>query len=375
MLDPNIARLLGVSYLLGHGKGGQSPVVTVQTGGGLWAAWRRVMVQASFQKAARSFQLDCAVAAGGAATAWTFKGGTPIDILFDQALACRGYVDRYQPRLGEHDTAEATVSGRSKSQDVIDSSAVHDTGQFKDKTPQEIAAALDQFGVGITTDETLKKKPIYRIAPGETVFRCLEMLCREQGVFPVGQADGSIKITKGGKQRHAGGLVEGGNIKIIEADHNWSGRHSDVIVRGQAPYGHGPEALQIEGKARDAEVGRYRPVVVVHSGDIVDKDRAKQRAQSRRDREAGNSLKAYVTVQGFFDEAGTLWEPGALAFVDSDFADIHQDMAIESVTFSQDRKSGSLSVLNLVDPRALGGKGGGGGGAGGAWASDAGEDD
>lgn len=361
-------------FALGFGLGGQSPIVTVAAGGGFWTAWRRVMVQASFQRAARSFQIEAAVERGGAATAWAFKSGTPIDILFDRKLACRGYVDRYQPRLGEHDTAEATISGRSKSQDFIDSSAVHSTGQFKNKTPQEIAAELDLFHIGITTDEQLKKVPVYRITPGETAFRCLEKLCREQGVFPVGQADGSIKVTTGGKMRHAGILAEGRNIKTIEADHNWSGRHSDVIVRGQAPYGHGPDALQIEGKARDAEVGRYRPVIVVHDGD-TDKDRAKKRASTRRDREAGNSLKANVTVQGFFDDGGVLWEPGALVFVDSDFADIHQDMAVESVTFSQDRKSGSLSVLSLVDPRALGGKGGGGGSAGGAWATDAGEDD
>jgi hypothetical protein len=59
-------------------------------------------------------------------------------------------------------------------------------------------------------------------------------------------------------------------------------------------------------------------------------------------------------------------------FVDSQFAGVHQDIAIESVVFSQDRKEGSLSVLSLVDPRALGGKGGKGGKAGAAWGSGAG---
>ncbi|WP_316191606.1 phage baseplate assembly protein [Bradyrhizobium sp. SZCCHNRI3018] len=362
------------AFLFGYGQGGQSPIVTVQAGGGLWAAWRRVMVRASFKDAARTFQIEAAAEPGGAATAWTFKAGTDVAILFDGSLVCRGYVDRYQPRLSEHNRADITISGRSKSQDFIDSSAVHDTGQFKDKTPQEIAAALDKFGVGIATDQQLDKVPIYRITPGETAFRCLEKLCREQGVFPVGQADGSIKITKGGQQRHAGALIEGQNIKAIEADHNWSGRHSDVVVRGQKPYGHGEDALQIEGIARDAEVGRYRPVIVFHDGD-TDKKRAKKRAKTRRDREAGNSLKAYVTVQGFADEGGTLWEPGNTVFVDSDFADVHQDMAIESVEWSQDRKDGSLSILSLVDPRALGGKGGKGGQAGAAWGSDAGGDD
>jgi len=346
-------------------------VVTVIAGGMEWTAWRRVTVRASFQDAARSFQIEAAAEPGGAATAWTFKAGTEIDILFNGALACRGYVDRYQPKLSEHNLAEITISGRSRSQDFIDSSAVHDTGQFKNKTPQEIGAELDKFGVGIATDQQLDKVPVYRITPGETAFRCVEKLCREQGVFAVGQADGSILITKAGKKRHAGGIIEGENMKVGEADHNWSGRHSDVTVRGQKPYGHGEDALQIEGIARDAEVGRYRPVIIVHDGD-TDKNRAKKRASTRRDREAGNSLKAYVTVQGCHDAGGALWEPGALIFTQSPFLDVSQDMAIETMVLSQDRKDGSLSVLSLVDPRALGGKGGKGGKAGAAWGSDAG---
>lgn len=346
--------------------------VTVIANGAQWSAWRRVTVRASFQDAARSFQIEAAAEPGGAATAWTFKAGTQIDILFNGSLACRGYVDRYQPQLGEHNLAEVTISGRSRSQDLIDSSAVHDTGQFKNKTPQEIGAALDKFGIGIATDEQLDKVPVYRITPGETAFRCIEKLCREQGVFPVGQADGSILITKGGKKKHAGGIIEGVNMKVGEADHNWSGRHSDVIVRGQKPYGHGDDALQIEGIARDAEVGRYRPVIVIHDGD-TDKSRAKKRAGTRRDREAGNSLKANVTVQACRDDAGVLWEPGALVFLQSQFLDVSQDMAIETMVISQDRKDGSLSVLSLVDPRALGGKGGKGGKAGAAWGNDAGD--
>lgn len=346
--------------------------VTVIAGGMQWTAWRRVTVKASFKSAARSFQIEAAAEPGGAATAWAFKAGTQVDILFNGSLACRGYVDRYQPKISEHKSAEITIAGRSKSQDFIDSSAVHDTGQFKNKNPQEIGSTLDKFGVGITTDETLDQVPVYRITPGETAFRCVEKLCREQGVFPVGQADGSIKITKGGKQRHAGAIIEGVNMKSGSADHNWAGRHSDVMVRGQRPIGHGADNLQVEGTAQDGDVGRYRPVVVVHDGD-TSKDRATKRAKTRRDREAGNSLKAEVTVQGCHDDAGTLWEPGSLIFLQSVFLDVQQDMAIESIELSQDRESGSLSVLSLVDPRALGGSGSKGGSAGAAWSSDAGD--
>jgi prophage tail gpP-like protein len=289
-------------------------------------------------------------------------------------LVCRGFVDRYQPKKKGHKSANVTISGRGKSQDYIDSSAIHDTNQFKNKDPQEIGSEIDKFGVGIATDQQMAKVPVYRITPGETAFRCLEKLCREQGVFPVGQADGSILITKGGQNRHAGALMEGVNIEEAEADHNWAGRHSHVMVRGQRPSGQDDGDLQVEGTAEDGDVGRYRPVLVHHDGD-TDNDRAKRRATTRRDREAGNALKANITTQGFRDDAGKVFEPGWLIFVQDTFLDIQQDMAIEGVEWSQSRGEGSWSCLSLVDPRALGGKGAKGGSAGDAWSSDAGDDD
>lgn len=335
------------------------------------SGFERVMVRASFQDAARTAEIKIAPDAMSGAGA-AFLAGQLIQIMFNGDLVFTGYVDRYQPTRRGHETSHISVSGRSKSQDFIDSSAEHDKGQWKDKTPLEIANELDKFGVGISSTEQLDKIPVYRLTPGETCFRVLEKQCREQGVWPVGVADGSIKIMKAGQGRHAP-IIEGqSGIVEEESDHNWSGRHSDVIVRGQRPFGHGADALEIEAKVKDASLGRYRPVIIIKDSD-TDNKRAQKRAAKRRDSEAGNSLKANITMQGFRDEGGAVWEPGNLVYVDSAFLEIHQDMAIESVTFEQVRDSGSLSVLSLVDPRALGGKGRDGGSAGGSWSSSAGD--
>jgi prophage tail gpP-like protein len=146
-----------------------------------------------------------------------------------------------------------------------------------------------------------------------------------------------------------------------------------VTVRGQRPFGSGEDNLQVEGTANDSTM-RYRPIIIHHDGD-TDKGRAKKRASAHRDREAGNSLKANATVQGFRDDAGKVWEPGYLIFVESPFLDVAQDMAVETVSFSQVRGEGSISSISLVDPRALGGSGRKGGSAGSSWGSDAGSDE
>ncbi|WP_316224644.1 MULTISPECIES: phage baseplate assembly protein [unclassified Bradyrhizobium] len=337
-----------------------------------FVGFEEIAVTASFHHAARSFTMRIAAEMGPIATAWRFKAGTEIIVASTGDPIFTGFVDRYQPRNRKHEQAHIIVSGRTKGQDFLDSSAVHKTNQFKNKTPVEIAQELDYWGV-IWTDQQLDKVPVYRITPGETCFRCTEKLIREQGLFAVGQADGRIKITKAGQKRQAGPLIEGINIEESEADHNWSGRHSDIIVRGQQPYGHGEDALQIEQIARDAKLGRYRPIIVIHDGD-TDNKRAKKRAQTRRDREAGNALRATITAVGHHDDGGDLWEPGNLVYVESPFLAIEQDMAIEQCVYRQDRDGGTLTDITVADPAALGGKGQQGGSAGDAWSTDAGDD-
>ena len=346
-------------------------IVTLATGGGLFTAFESVEVRAAYNEAARSFKLEVAAEPSPSATSWIFKAGTPVTILFNGALVCTGYVDRYQPRLSEHSQASITISGRGKGQDMIDCSADHKTGYFKQKTPLQIAKELDKANVGFETDRELEPVDRYQITPGETAFRCIEKLCRDQAMTLTGKADGTIKITNGLQGLHSGGLIEGVNIKSGEADHNWSGRHSKVIVRGQRAIGHGKDALEIEALADDGTIGRYRPVIEVKDNDIT-KKQAQKSADHRRDRETGTALKANVTVQGFRDVMGRLWEPGYGVMLVSPFLDVAQVMLVESVTFRQSRRDGSTSALSLVDPKAYKGKGGKGGKAGKAWASGAG---
>lgn len=344
--------------------------VTVAAGGMEWSAFEKVQVEAGYKHAVRSFSLTVAAEIGPGATAAAFLPGILVTILFNGDLAFTGYVDRYQPSIDEHSRAQAVISGRSKSQDIVDSAAMHDTGRFENKTVAEIGQALDKFGVGVHSDQQLEKIPFYQVTPGETVFRALEKLARSQGLTMTAPPDGSLLITSGSSQRQSGGLIEGQNIKKAEADFNWSGRHSHAEARGQRPVGTGSDNLQVVGKAQDGSVSRYRPVVI-HIDDDTDTKRAKKRAKHQLAREAGHALKASVTVQGFRDDGGMLWTPGATVWLESPFLNIAQDMLIEKVSYEQDRSAGSLTKLDLCDPQAYAASSGGGGSAGGAWGSSA----
>lgn len=327
--------------------------VTVVVDGQRFTAWKSASVSAAVKDAARSFRLEAACEIGAAATFRVFRAGAKVEIYFNADLVLTGYVDRYQPRISAKD-AQVSISGRSKSADLIDCAAEHPKGKgrFEKKTLKQIAETLDQFGVGVEVGEGVTLDPVefYQITPGETAFRAIERLARSEGVAVMGRADGKIELCRGGKKRHAGGLIEGQNIKIGEADHNWSNRHSKYVVKGQRASGSTAENLEIEAVVKDDKVDRYRPTVIVVEED-TDTKRAKRRGEARRNRAAGSALKATILVQGFRDDGGTVWEPNRLVWTESEFLQVVQDMLIESLTFTQD-ENGSVTRIELVDPRA-----------------------
>lgn len=342
--------------------------ITIEVAGQRWSAFEEITVNAAFNEAARDFTFIIAAELGSSVTNAVFGKGAEVSIYTNSDLLLKGAVNRKQPLI-EAKKAQITVSGRSLSQDLIDGSAEHDTGNFKKKDPLQIANEIaSKYRPKFETDQKLEKVDQYKLTQGESCFRCIERLARQQGMTLAGTPDGNIKITKAGKQRHEGGLIEGQNILKGGADHNDANQHSEITARGQRPFGHGAEALEIEALARESGVKRHRPLIVIQDNDTT-KELTKKRAKNLRDRKAGDALKATITTQGFRDEAGVVWTPGWLVWVESPFLEIAQDMLIEKVAYQQD-SGGSIATISLTDPRSYGGEGGKGNKSGGEWSQD-----
>lgn len=348
----------------------QTEVVSVLVDGVRYTSFIRAQVRAGYKEAARAFELKIAAEPNGAITAAIFHAGAVVQVFANADLLMAGYVDQYRPHLSARQ-ADIGVTGRSKSADLIDSDADHPTGFFENKTPQEIGAELAEgYGATFDTDQKLRKvSPSYTLTPGASIYREIEKLARKQGMTLAGTPEGNIMITKpSGSLRHAGGLFEGQNILVGNANHNWSNRHSKYIIKGQRPIGHGSRRLHLVAQAEDTTVNRKRVKSVVHDDDGSIDD-LKGRAKNRRDRAAGEALKASISVQGFRDQVGMIWTPGWLVWTESEFLNIAQDMLIEAVDYAQG-PDGSISLLSLTDPRAFGGNGGKGNKSGSAWQED-----
>lgn len=352
--------------------------VTISVGGEPWPDWESLTWTAAINEAARSLTLD--VAPGGDNLEKIhayFTGQAPIVVHSSHIdgprgdLIFTGKLDTKAPsQAGTKRSFRVTARGTGAA--LVDNSAIHPTGRFRKMTPKRIAEALDETNCRIVADTGADVLiPRFQVTPGETVFSALERMTRDRRLTLRGEADGAVAITKGATgRRHAGGLIEGLTLGDASATHDFSKRHRKYIVRGQSPDGTGADSTEIEEDSEDEGVEGPRTRVLIADKDLQKGD-AKEYAQHLRDRAAGTSLRASAEQPGWRDEAGELWTPGHLVWVESSWLDVRQDLLIEKISGTQTKGDGigggSKASLSLVDPRAYGGKKGKGNKSGASW--------
>ncbi len=333
--------------------------VSVIADGYAYRTWTESTVEAGAAHASRGFSIIASEPNQMFIDAWPLRPGVDVRVTASGEPLLRGFIDTYAPEFGL-DYHRAVISGRSASKDVVDSSAIHDSGEWKKKKIDEIANdLLKPFKMKIQVGvKDLKPIPVWRLAPGATVFEEIEAMARSQGLLIVGTADGGLKLTRADQfQMHAGALVEGYNIKRASGSLSERGRHDKVHARGQKNKGSGAEAQRLESVSRDATVERHRPLLILAEGDMT-QDLIKERADWQVRRSAGWAVQATIEVAGWRDENGALWDPEKLVYVESKKLKLSQLMAIRHVRFLQNSDQGTMATLALVDPQALGGKSG-----------------
>jgi prophage tail gpP-like protein len=278
----------------------------------------------------------------------------PVTIRASGDLLLTGYARDVEPSHDD-ENHEFAASFVSRTVDATECSVEHEEGWLEKVSLPEIAREFDRLGIGIETDgSTFPKETRHRLALGETLYETLERRARSRGVLIMDTPEGRLKLAQKPDGRHAGGLVLGVNIKSGSAKFTGHGLHSPVIVRGQSTEGVTAPSMRPQGKFTDPNARRRRPLILRHSGEAGE-DRLKKRAGWEASRAAGNSISARITVTGWRDGGGRIWQPNWLVHVEDGKLGLNGLMLIKSVSLYQNDDAGTVASLSLVDPRALGG--------------------
>lgn len=330
-------------------------ICELKVGGFYFGGWESLTVTRSIEQLAGTFELEVTERWAGQPESRPIKPGEPCQVLLGGDPVITGYIDDVAP---EYDGQSHTVriTGRDKTGDLVDCSAIYKSGQWQHATLDGVARHLiEPFGIGLKVETDIGKGvPTHNIEEGETVFECLERFARMKAVLLTSDAEGNLVITRASSEVIGVQLEEGKNILAASGRFSWKDRYSRYTVKGQAKaddYFFQEGAAQPQGTATDDVVGRYRPLIVIaeehgHGATL------KERAEWEKNVRMGRGNRGTVTVQGWRRPDGPLWMPNALVHVRSPMLWLDADMLIVGCTWKLDEK-GTTTQLSIAQREAF----------------------
>lgn len=279
-----------------------------------FGGWTSVEVTRSIETACSTFSLE-AIRQSSEPTVPIPKDAD-CEILIDGQKVLSGVVGKLtSTRSG--DSSRLSVSGRSKTREIVDCSADH-PGRWVSRTVAQIATELCQpYGITVV-DEARDATPIGRFAlqsPEETVYSAVERAARVRSLLLTDDAEGRLVLTRAGSTR--GGTIERGkNILSSTVTADSEGLFSEIRCKGSrvgddTDFG---ESVFSDASASD-DGPRHRRVLVVSAEGRADQAACLARARWEIASRYGKSITLTYEVPGWTQDSGALWQPNTLVRV------------------------------------------------------------
>lgn len=324
-----------------------------------YEGWTGVKVDRGLDFAAASFDLSVTNNYPARAMALPIVPGDECRVFMAGYLVITGYVDEVSP---SHDSGSHTisVSGRSKTSDLVDASAINEPGQWSGRRIDEIVADVCRpFGIGVVLDGPPGDRLTVEIEQGETAFTLIERLCKLRGLTATDRPDGQLALTRASPARASGALIsvsgdDRTNVLSGSGSFTQPDRFSRYIVKGQiagSDQTFGRAAAQSIGEASDTTLTRYRPLLILADGSMTSAQ-CRTRAEWEASRRAGQSMSYTATVQGWRQGPDMdLWQVNTLVAVRDEFCNVDATLLVSDVSFSLDG-GGRKTTLKLQPKEA-----------------------
>jgi prophage tail gpP-like protein len=335
--------------------------------GNRYRGWERVRVSRSMETIASSFEMAVTDRWAERNEPWPIGEGDECKVYVggarpeNQVIA--GFIDTRELEIGPG-TSSTVVTGRDASGDLVDCSALLDAWEFKNVSPFDLAKKIcAPYDVGVSMQPglalpeiTAPSKGKLSIDPGDTAFSALEKICRLAGVLLIPDRQGNIVISRAASTRCATQIVEGKNLIKGKATYSTQKRFHRYLVLGQhkgSDSFHGSNSAGVKGSSTDQNVERRARTLVVIPEVPLTNDQAKRRAEWECASRSARADTATVTVQGWTQQDGSLWDINTLVKVKSPTLKIDGELLISSVVYSLSREGGTTVELSLKNPGAF----------------------
>ncbi len=332
--------------------------VTLLVNNAVYAGWVSVTIQSSIEAIAAGFQLSLTDRWSPYSKPWPVMAGDACILKIGPDKVIDGFINEYVPSFSKTEHS-IMASGRSKAGDLVDCSVRDARWEFRGQRIETIIASIiSPFGLKVITKcdtgKVFDKETKDALQPGEKCFDVIDQLCKMRGVLPISDASGNIVLVRAGNEYVDTDLVFGKNIEYCRGNFSDNNRYSSYTVLGQHSGSNeffGEAANQIEGKATDSNVKRYRPITILAER-MVTRPLALRRAAWEAAVRAGKSGMIVVGVTGWRTAGGSLWTINKMVDVYIPALQLENEpLLIQSVTLSKS-KAGTFTELSLCRPDA-----------------------
>lgn len=321
--------------------------VTLKIGGRRFEGWKHVRIVQGLDALAGTFSVALSERWPGRPEEWGIEAGDACELFIGDDQVMSAWIDRFSTSL-EPDRHPVEVVGRERTGDLVDCSAVHKPGSWKNRTLEQIVAELAApFGIkasaAVPTGRAFDR---FALQQGETVFDAIERMARQRGVYPVTTVTGDLELRRPGQTDGGYALEVGVNLKGVSFDTDLTDRYSQYTLKANANDG----ATRPKGEAKDPGVRRHRPLLIVNDDESTTgslADRAKWEASVR----AGKSQSVTGSVAGWRAANGQLYRPDRLVPVKAAEVGVEATLLVVSVTFELGER-GRVTELSLAPKEA-----------------------
>jgi prophage tail gpP-like protein len=322
--------------------------------GEVFEGWDSVGLQKDLDSLCATFDLSLTETLDTRVDREAITDGAACEIMVGSEVFVTGFIDTIR-RIVKGSSREIIVSGRDKTCDLVDCSAIHKTGSWRNQTLEQIVKDLIKpYGLKLSLEaNTGARFTSFAIEQGEEVFAAITRLCRLRGLMATTDFDATLIIFSPSKDPADIRFELGVNIEEFDFMTTHDNRFSDYIVKGQhqgGDFNSPKDSASPKGTATDPGVKRYRPIILLSDEQATTKgliNRAKWEATTR----LAKAQSLTIQAMGWRDEKGRLYRPNRRAYVAAATEGVDRELMIASVRF--DLEGATTTSLGLVRPEAF----------------------
>lgn len=328
-------------------------LVSLRVNGADYAGWLDVEITAGIERQARDFKLSITRSWPNApANVRRVKQGDLCELYIGADKVLTGFVDA-MPIGYTSSSISLSITGRSKTADLVDCSADFASGQWRNRKIEKIAADLaSSYGIKVIADiDTGALISDHQIDTGETAFESIGRLLLLRQMLSTDDAEGNLHLISAGSGGLANtALVFGKNILAASIGNDYKDVFSDYVVKGQRAgndYDSAESVASVSAVASDATLARHRKTIIMLNGNATQQD-CSQRAKYERLYRAAKAIETVYTVQGWRQDDGTLWKPNQMVSVSDPIIGFERTLLITEVSYRLSESDGTTCDIKVA---------------------------